>query len=83
MNNLKLFWKGFVQGSKGFGHVVTGIINFILLFFVYFIGVGVTSIFAKIFKKHFLKIRLKKDVTSYWEPLNLGKRSKEEYYKQF
>ena len=83
MSNLKLFWQGFMEGFRKFSHLIVGIVNFALLFLVYFIGVGVTSIFAKIFKKHFLKIKLNKDVASYWEFLNLSKRPKEEYYRQF
>ena len=83
MNSLKLFWKGFVNGSQSFGHIIIGIVNFVLLSLVYFIGVGVTSILAKIFRKHFLKIKLDKKVKSYWEPLDLGKKEMEEYYRQF
>ena len=83
MSNLKVFWRGFKEGSKRFSHVITGIINFVLLFLVYFVGVGVTSIFDKIFRKHFLNIKLKKDTISYWGPLNLSKKPIEEYYRQF
>ncbi|MBW2974837.1 hypothetical protein KY366_03900 [Candidatus Woesearchaeota archaeon] len=83
MNYMKLFWKGFLKGSKRFGNRITQIINLILLSIVYFIGVGITSILAKIFRKHFLKIKLDKTAESYWEPLNLGKKPIEEYYRQF
>ena len=83
MKTIKAFFKGFMDGTKKFGHVITGIVNFVLLSLVYFIGVGVTSIFAKIFRKRFLNIRLNKKLGSYWEPLNLSKKPQEEYYRQF
>ena len=82
MRKLKQFFEGFKKGMSNFGHIITLIINTTLLTFVYLIGVGLTSIFAKIFKKHFLEIKLsKKD--SYWSDLNLKKKPIEEYYRQF
>ena len=53
MKNENLFVKGFKLGFKNFGHNVTKIVNFILLVPVYFIGVGLTSIIAKLSKKKF------------------------------
>ncbi len=77
----KLF-VGFTEGFKEFGDIITNIINFFLLSIVYFIGVGFTSLFAKIFNKSFLDIKkIKKD--SYWKDLNLKKKPIEDYYKQF
>ena len=66
---------------KGFGQNISMLVNTILLSVVYFIGVGLTFIFAKIFRKHFLELKLKKD--SYWSDLNLSKKKIEEYYRQF
>lgn len=83
MKNLRLFWKGFKEGSKKFSHKIADMVNFILLSLVYFVGVGITSLLAKIFKKHFLNVKLDQSRHSYWEPLNLGKKSKEDYYRQF
>jgi hypothetical protein len=45
-------------------------------------AVGLTSIFAKIFKKHFLETKLPKDAT-YWSDLNLKNKPIEKYYRQF
>jgi len=76
------FLIGFKKGMGNFGHNIALIINTILLTFVYLIGVGLTSIFAKIVGKHFLEIKLsKKD--SYWSDLNLKKKPIEKYYRQF
>ena len=79
----KLFFIGLKQGFQDFGHFVTTIINSILLTVVYFIAVGLTSIIAKIFKKEFLDIKKKKNVSSYWKDLDLKKKPTKEYYRQF
>jgi len=82
MRSIKDFFRGFREGFKGFAFKVTDAINFVLLFFVYFIGVGITSIIAKIFGKHFLDLKFK-DKKSYWVKRKLESRAIERYYKQF
>ena len=59
------------------------VVNTILLSLVYFIGVGLTAIFAKIFRKNFLESGIDKQKSSYWTDLNLGKNTMEEYHRQF
>lgn len=81
MKNMNLFVKGFKTGFKTFGFKVTNVINFILLFLVYFIGVGVTSLAAKATKKKFLDLKL--EGRTYWKERNLGKQDLKEYYRQF
>lgn len=82
MTELRQFYRGFKKGMRDFGQNIALIINTILLSFVYLIGVGLTSIVAKIFRKHFLDMKLHKDGT-YWSKLNLKKKSINEYYRQF
>lgn len=82
MTKLNKFFKGFKEGLKDFSSNISIIINTLLLFIVYLIGVGITSIIAKLFKKHFLDIKLSKK-KSYWTNLNLKKKRIGEYYKQF
>lgn len=82
MKNGNLFVKGFVTGFKNFGHKVTNTINFILLLPVYFVGVGITSLTAKLSKKKFLDLDQKGQKT-YWKERNLEKQPLENYYKQF
>lgn len=82
-DDLKLFFSGFRKGFLDFGQFITGIINFILLSFAYFIGIGLTSIIAKLLKKHFLETRFSEKSNSYWTDLNLKKRDIKEYYRQF
>ena len=81
MKKLKQFFNGFQKGIKGFSDNISTIINFILLSMVYLIGIGLTSITAKIFGKHFLDMKNKKD--SYWHNLKLKNKNIEEYYKPF
>jgi len=81
MRKLKQFFNGFQKGVKNFSDNISTIINFLLLSMVYLIGVGLTSITAKIFGKHFLDMKKKKD--SYWHNLKLKNKDIEEYYKPF
>ena len=78
---IKELLKNIKEGNKMFGEDIASIVNFLLLTFVYFLGVGITSIIAKMSGKHFLELKMDKD--SYWSELNLSKRKKEEYYRQF
>jgi len=81
MKKSKQFFNGFKKGVKGFSDNISTIVNFALLSIVYLIGVGLTSITAKIFNKHFLDMKKKKG--SYWHNLNLKNKEIEEYYRQF
>ena len=76
------FLVGFRKGMRDFGHGIALIINSVLLLIVYLVGVGFTAIFAKLFRKHFLDMKLSKE-GSYWSDLNLKKKSMEKYYRQF
>jgi hypothetical protein len=82
METIKLFFTGFVRGFKLFGYSFSLIINFVLLFFVYFTGVGLTWFFAKIFKKNFLILRSKNRKT-FWIRNKITKKSMEEYKRTF
>ncbi len=82
--SMTLFFKGFYAGMQQFGGAIVAIINFILLILVYIIGVGITSIIAKISGKHFLNLKKPdKKLKTYW--LNKGEKkpSKEDCYRQF
>ena len=81
MAKIKKLFDEFMEGSKMFGELISAIINLLLLSFVYFIGVGLTSIFTKILGKKFIDVKTVKD--SYWAELNLTTQSFKEYYRQF
>ena len=78
---MKLFFKGFKKGMKNFGDKITVIVNTILLTVTYLVGVGLTSIAAKIVGKKFLGKNKSKE--SYWSDLDLKKEPIEKYYRQF
>lgn len=80
MNALIVFFRGFRQGFRNFSHVITDIVNFVFLFLVYFIGVGVVSIISKLLGKHFMDL---KNNGSSWVERKLKKRPIEEYYRLF
>lgn len=78
--NLKELFKEFKEGMEDFNKNITIIINVILLTFVYIAGIGIPSILAKMFGKHFLDTSNK---DTYWSDLSLKKKPLKEYYKQF
>ncbi len=79
----KEFFNGIKKGQKAFGEDIAQIVNLIVLSVVYIIGIGITSLIAKIVGKHFLELNMDKNKKSYWEELQLGIGKKEEYYRQF
>jgi len=83
MRLLKQFFNGFKRGSIDFGYNLAQIINLILLSIVYFVGVGITSMIAKLFRKRFLDTKVSAKRKTYWEELNLKKKPMEKYYRQF
>jgi len=79
---LREFVSGFRSGFHAFGNGVAMVVNTILLGAVYFLAVGLTSLFARLMKKEFLDVSMP-DRKSYWEELNLEKSDDEDYYRQF
>ena len=74
---LKEFIDDLKEGQKLFGETLAIIVNSALLSLVYLVGIGLTSIIAKIFGKKFLDLNFEKK--SYWEDLNLGKKEIKDY----
>ncbi len=74
---------GFTKGFQDFGYHVTNVVNFILLFIVYFVGIGPTSIVMKLKKKEFLDLRSFKKKETYWVDNKITKQPIDEYYRQF
>lgn len=77
------FLNGFKKGMFAFSYNIAITVNSILLMAVYITGVGVTSLFAKIAKKHFLEKKIDRNIKTYWADLNLKKKPLEDYYRQF
>ena len=82
MSTIKSFFQGFKDGFKQFGHNVSDMINFILLGVVYYIGVGIVSIFAKLTGKKFLDLKVE-EKESFWVDKNTKTMSKDSYYRMF
>jgi len=83
MSPFKQFFNGFKKGMRSFGKNIAIIIDSTLLLIVYLVGVGLTSILAKIFGKHFLESKISKKRETYWSDLNLKKKPIKAYYRQF
>ena len=83
MKHVAQFFSGCKKGMSHFGEFISVIVNTILLFFVYILGIGITSVIAKLCKKKFLDMSLSKKEKSYWVPLNLKEKKMEEYFRQF
>lgn len=83
MDAIKSLFTGFKNGIKHFGNDITIIINTLLLVFVYFLGVGFSSLFAKLSHKKLLILKPSKQVSTYWLDLDFKKKPLEDYYRQF
>lgn len=83
MAKVKKVFDEFMEGSKLFGELISSIINLVLLSFVYFVGIGLTSIFARFLGKKFLDKKIDKKSRTYWQELNLNINPIGYYYRQF
>ncbi len=80
---LKNLLAGFLEGLKMFSENIAHLVNVILLSIVYIFAVGITTMIAKFFGKHFLELKIDKNCVSYWSDLNLKRKDLQEYLKQF
>lgn len=83
MNQFQQFFTGLKQGMHSFGQTISLLVNTALLLIVYLVGIGLTSIIARISRKHFLATKLSKKRTSYWTDLDLGQKPLKDHYRQF
>jgi cytochrome c biogenesis protein CcdA len=80
---MKKFFSGFKKGFELFGSNITCLVNTVLLTAVYIVGVGLTFLVSRIFKKRFLETKVDKKLKTYWSELNLKTQKIEEYLKQY
>ena len=64
------------------GKIISSMVNFILLSIVYFLGIGLTSIIAKVFNKKFLDLK-KENKKTYWEEKEMSDKEFQDYFRQF
>jgi large-conductance mechanosensitive channel len=79
---LKSFLIGIKDGFHAFGQHISNGINFIILAIVYYLGIGLVSLIAKITGKKFLKMS-KNGKDSYWDEKKLGTLPRDHYYRMF
>jgi len=79
---IKKIWNFINSVLEPISKLISGIVNFILLSIVYFIGVGLVSISAKIFRKHFLELK-RQNKSSNWHEHKVTKQPLEKYYRTF
>jgi len=77
------FFKEIKEGFKAYGDLIGTFVNSILLTIVYVIGVGITSILAKIVRKDFLEMKIDDSKETYWNELNIGDEDLSLHYRQF
>ncbi len=80
---MRTFIKGFKDGFTDFGHNVSTIVNSVLLSVVYFVGVGPTSLAARVFGKSFITSGPEEDTESYWTDFEHAEKGLENHYRQF
>jgi uncharacterized membrane-anchored protein YhcB (DUF1043 family) len=80
---MQLSFDGFKHGFEDFGHTIGNLVNSILLSITYIVGVGPTSLIAKIVRRSFLDTRPDAEMESYWTEIDSGKKPIEEHYRQF
>ena len=83
MNLLAGFLKGFRRGMGDFSLNISALVNAALLSVVYAVGVGLTSVFARLVGKRFLELKPSSEAASYWSDLDLGGKPLEGHYRQF
>jgi len=74
-------FKKILKPLEALSKIISSLINFILLSFVYFVGIGLTSVIAKISNKKFLILK-KENKDSYWEDKEVSNKF-EDYFRQF
>lgn len=81
-STIKEFFKPLTDKLEWLGKRVQKIVNFILLFLVYFTAVALTSIFSKIAGKKFLDLNPNSG-RSFWINEETITKQKEEYQRMF
>jgi Leucine-rich repeat (LRR) protein len=81
-SSFKMFWEGILEGRDSFQSHLSSLPNFIILSGIYFVGISLTSLLAKITKQELLDKEIS-SVKSYWKPSLIGNKKMETYYRQF
>lgn len=79
----KSIFQKFKNGFRYFGKTIEKLVNSVLLLAVYLIGIGLTSVLAKIVGKRFLDTKISSDRKSYWIPTEKKEKNMESLLHQF
>ena len=79
---IKKLWSRVKSILEALGKLISSIVNFMLLFSVYFVGIGIVSISMKLFGKNFLELK-KKNAKSNWHEHKVAQQPLESYYRTF
>ncbi len=74
---------GFKEGVLEFGLSLNAFVNSFFLTIVYVMGVGLTSVFAKILGKQFLDTRIDQKSVSYWTENPQNEITIDDCFRQF
>ncbi|HIH24087.1 TPA: hypothetical protein HA251_03575 [Candidatus Woesearchaeota archaeon] len=80
--NGREFLRGMRNGMKLFGDNITIIVNTIVLTIVYFFGIGITALIARLAGKKFIDKSINKRTKTYWKELGLKRRPLDDHYRQ-
>lgn len=75
--------KAFKQGLTEFGLNFNALINLIILTFVYFLGIGLSSIISKVMEKHHLDLKISKNRKSYWVKVDTDSKNISDFLRQY
>ena len=79
---LKKLWLSVKSVLEPVSKFMASVVNLVLLFVVYFIGIGIVSIISKLSGKHFLNLKIQ-NKTSDWHNHKVKKEPIEKYYRMF
>ncbi len=80
---IKQLFNGFKKGFGSAGHLVSNIVNTILLLIVYVLGIGIISLYFNLKKKDLLNLKTKTVNESYWQDKKNRNKTKEDSLKPF
>lgn len=83
MTMLQQYSNDFKKGLTEFGLNFNALVNLIVLTLVYLLGIGPTSVVAKIFGKHFLSLKIVRNKKSYWVKLDKASDNISDHLRQF
>jgi len=83
MNELAGFASGIFEGMKEFGSNISIIVNSLLLLIVYVLGVGASSLAARMLNKKLFDFQISKSRSTYWIDMNMQKQGIAGYKRQF